>query len=64
MEPSTKTTKCFCHTDFTADDLRSIIRTVREKSNTVHQKQFISSYPSEKIANFHKKYANYGAKPI
>lgn len=64
MEPSTKTTKCFCHTDFTADDLRSIIRTVREKSNTVPQKQFLSSYPSDKIANFHKKYANYGANPI
>lgn len=63
MEPSTKT-KCFCHTNFTADDLKNIIKGVREKSNVTAQKQFVSSIPTAQVAAFHKKYANYQLNPI
>lgn len=63
MEPSTKT-KCFCRTDFMAEDLKNIIKGVREKSNVVSQKQFVSSVPSEQVAAFHKKYANYQLNPL
>ncbi|WP_454986526.1 glycoside hydrolase family 19 protein [Capnocytophaga bilenii] len=56
--------KCYCNADFSAEDLKNIIKNVREKSNVVAQKQFLSSFPPSEIAAFHKKYPNYQKNPI
>lgn len=44
--------KCYCNADFSAEDLKNIIKNVREKSNVVAQKQFLSSFPPSEIAAF------------
>lgn len=50
----TSKSQCFCNRDFTEEDMRKIVKTIRD--NTYYNGKTISSYHDDKL--FHSSYAN------
>ena len=55
---------CFCNRDFTVQEVKDIIKGIRENDNIISRRQYIKDFPENEVAQFHKNKEGYKNNPV
>lgn len=55
---------CFCNRDFTVQEVKDIIKGIRENDDIISRRQYIKDFPENEVAQFHKNKEGYKNNPV